>query len=73
MLMPGYRAPEPALEAWDWQAQKELMNSVGKPPDPTKVREELAARRSTQDRFQMARDAKARKATTEEIRLILEA
>ena len=72
MLMPGYTF-ESKPEEYDWRTQKTLMNLVGKRADPEKVRADLAARRDTQSRFAMAEAAKRRKATPEEIRLILEA
>ena len=72
MLMPGYTF-ESKSEEYDWRTQKTLMNLVGKRADPEKVRADLAARRDTQSRFAMAEAAKRRKATPEEIRLILEA
>ena len=72
MLMPGYSF-EPKPEEYDWRTQRDLMNLVGKRPDPEKIREQTIAMRDTMGRFQMAQAAKLRRATSEEIRLILEA
>jgi len=72
MLMPGYTF-ESKPEEYDWRTQRDLMNLVGKRPDPEKIREQTIAMRDTMGRFQMAQAAKLRGATSEEIRLILEA
>ena len=74
MLMPGYEASksDPAAE-WDWKAEKSKMQLIGKRPDKAQIKAETEARKSTQDRFRMAEEAKARGASALEIRLIMEA
>jgi hypothetical protein len=71
MFMPGYQGPGPG--DWDWRTQKQLMNLVGKKPDPVQRRADLEAQTDTRNRFEMAAEAKKRGATALEIRLILEA
>jgi hypothetical protein len=74
MLMPDYEAeaPDPAA-GWNWQAEKANMRLINVRPDPVKRKAEMAAVADTRNRFQMAKEAKARGATPQEIRLILEA
>jgi len=73
MLMPGYKTVSDPAEEWDWKAEKAKMHLIGKRPEPAKIKADLEARRETQGRFRMAEEAKARGASAEEIRLIMEA
>jgi hypothetical protein len=73
MLMPGYQAESTHDTPWDWKAEKAKMQLINKRLDPVKRRTDAEARKSTHDRFRMAEAAKQRGATSEEIRLILEA
>ena len=71
MFMPGYRAP--AAPEYDWRAQKQMLQLVGKRPDPVQIQEDREAQQSTLDRFRQADEARQRGASREEIRLIMEA
>ena len=72
MFMPGYKRPAATAE-YDWRTQKARMHLIGKRPDPEKRKAEFVARTDTANRFRMAEEAKARGASKQEIRLILEA
>lgn len=72
MFLPGYESPAVSQE-WDWRAEKAKMQLIGKRPERAKILADAAAQADTKNRFRMAQEAKARGATAQEIRLIMEA
>jgi len=73
MFLPGYKEAAADPGNYDWRKQKELLNVLAKPRGARRDPAEAEAQQDTRNRFRMAQEAKARGASREEIRLIMEA
>jgi hypothetical protein len=73
MFMPGHKSAPAVADDYDWRTEKAKLNLIGKARTLSERQADAAAQADTRDRFRMAQEAKARGASQQEIRLILEA